>query len=56
LIQIYVKELRIHSSGLGGYKRDVYLGWPIGASYMSPNAGGVAGSQPMSTAVHMKPK
>jgi hypothetical protein len=26
LIQIYVKELRIHSSGLGGYKRDVYLG------------------------------
>jgi hypothetical protein len=23
---------------------------------MSPNAGGVAGSQPMSTAVHMEPK
>jgi hypothetical protein len=33
--------------------RVVYLGWPIEPSYMSPNAGGggVAGSQPMSTAV-----
>ncbi len=35
----------------------VYLGWPIliGPSYMSPNAGGgggVAGSQPMNTAVY----
>ncbi len=32
----------------------VHLGWPIAPSYMSPNTGrrGVAGSQPMSTAVH----
>jgi hypothetical protein len=38
-----------------GVTRDVvYLGLPIATSYMSPNAGGmggVAGSQPMSTAV-----
>ncbi len=33
------------------------LGWPIAPSYMSPYAGGeVAGSQPMSTAVHMEPE
>jgi hypothetical protein len=34
-----------------------YLGWPIAASYMSPNGGGgrVAGSQPMSTAVCTSP-
>ncbi len=40
-------------------KRDVvYLSWPIAPSYMNPTAGGrgVAGSQPMSTAVHMEPK
>jgi hypothetical protein len=38
-----------------GLHRDVvYLCWPIAPSYMSPNAGGggVAGSQPMSAAVH----
>jgi hypothetical protein len=36
---------------------DVCLCWPIARSYMSPNAGGggVAGSQPMSTAVHRSP-
>ncbi len=44
-----------------GSQRDVvYLGWPMAPSYMSPNAGagggGVAGSQPMSKAVHMEPK
>jgi len=43
-----------------GLLRDVYFGWPIVHSYMSPNAGGggggVAESQPMSTAVHMEPK
>ncbi len=38
----------------------VFLGWPIAHSYMSSNAGwgggeGVAGSQPMSTAVHRSP-
>jgi hypothetical protein len=35
----------------------VCLGWPIALSYMSPNPGGgeVAGSQPMSTAVHRSP-
>ncbi len=42
-----------------GLQRDViYLGWPIASSYMSPNAGGggeVAGSQPISTAVHRIP-
>ncbi len=40
-----------------GSKRDVvYLGKPIAPSYMSPNAGegGVAFSQPMSTAVHRR--
>ncbi len=41
-------------------QRDVvYLGWPIAPSYMSPNegeVGEVAGSQPMSRAVHMEPK
>ncbi len=42
-------------------QRDVvYLGWLISPLYMSPNArrvggGGVAGSQPMSTAVHRSP-
>jgi hypothetical protein len=39
-------------------QRDVvYLGWPIAPSYMSPNSGerGVAGYQPMSTAVHRSP-
>ncbi len=42
-----------------GLQRDVvYLGWPIAPSYMSPNAGeggggGVAESQPMSTAVQI---
>ncbi len=33
----------------------LYLGWPRAPSYMSPNAGGregVAGPQPLSTAVH----
>ncbi len=38
-----------------GLQKDVvYLGWPIAPSYLSPNAGGggVAGSQPMITAVH----
>ncbi len=37
----------------GGLQRDViYLGWPIAPSYMSPmGGGGVAESQPMSTAV-----
>jgi hypothetical protein len=43
-----------------GSQRDVvYLDWPIAPSYMSPNAGGrgeVAGSQPMSAALHMEPK
>ncbi len=42
-----------------GSQRDVvYLGWPIAPSYMSPNVGGrgVAGFQPISTAVHMEPK
>jgi hypothetical protein len=43
-----------------GLQRDVvYLGWPMAPSYMSPNAGGrgggVAGSQPVSTAVHRSP-
>ncbi len=37
----------------------LYLGRPIAPSFMSPNAEGVggrvAGSQPMSTAVHMEP-
>jgi hypothetical protein len=37
----------------GGHRDDFYLGWPIAYSSMSPNGGrGVAGSQPMSTAVH----
>jgi hypothetical protein len=37
---------------LGGYKEMCRLSWlPIAPSYMSPNVGGVAGSQPMSTAV-----
>jgi hypothetical protein len=38
-------------------KNVVYLGRPIAPSYISPNAGerGVAGSQPMSTAVHRSP-
>ncbi len=40
-----------------GSERDVvYLGQPIALSYMSPNAGGAAGSQPMSAAVHMEHK
>jgi hypothetical protein len=42
-----------------GSQRDVvYLGWPKAPSYMVPNAegGGVAGTQPRSTAVHMEPK
>jgi hypothetical protein len=47
-----------------GYSRGVtkrcrlYLGRPIAPSYMSPNGGGggVAWSQPMSTAVHIEPK
>ncbi len=42
-----------------GLHKDVdYLCWPIAPSYMSPNArggGGVACSQPMSTAVHRSP-
>ncbi len=44
--------------GVDGSQRDVvFLGWPKAPSYMSPNAGGGgAGSQPMSTAVHMEPK
>jgi hypothetical protein len=39
-------------------KRCRYLGRPIAPSYTSPNAGGggVAGSSPMSTAIHMEPK
>jgi hypothetical protein len=42
----------------GGYKRDVvYLCWPLAPLYTSPDArgmgGGVTGSQPMSTAVHI---
>ncbi len=42
-----------------GLQRDVvYLSWPIAPSYSSPNARGwgggvIAGSQPMSTAVHI---
>ncbi len=50
---------RTVSSGIPrGSQRDVvYIGWPIAPSYMSPNVGGwVAGTQPMSTAVHMEPK
>ncbi len=42
----------------GGLQRDVvFLCWPIAPSYMSPSArgGGVAGSQPISTAVHRSP-
>jgi hypothetical protein len=40
-----------------GSQRDVYLGGPIVPTYMSPNAAvGVAGTQPMSTAVHMEPQ
>ncbi len=41
----------------GGWQRDVvYLGWPIAPSYNEPKCGGggakgIAGSQPMSTAV-----
>jgi hypothetical protein len=46
-------------SVIRGLQRDVvYRGWPIAPSYMSPNAGGVggvAGFQPMSTAVHRSP-
>ncbi len=42
-----------------GLQRDVvFFAWPIAPSYMSPNAGGrggVARSQPMSTAVHRSP-
>jgi hypothetical protein len=39
-------------------KMSSILARPIAPSYVSPNAGGrgVAGSQPMSTAVHMEPK
>ncbi len=43
--------------GQGGLQRDVvYLCWSIAPSYTSPNAGergGLAGSQPMSTALHI---
>jgi hypothetical protein len=43
----------------GGLQKDVYLGWPIAPSYMSPNAGegGAedAGYQSMSTAVQRSP-
>ncbi len=40
---------------ISGLHRDVvYLGWPIAPSYRSPNAGGVAGSRPM-TAVRIEP-
>jgi hypothetical protein len=46
----------IRNDLLRGLHRDVvYLGGPIAPSYMSPNAGGrggVAGSKPMTTAVH----
>ncbi len=39
----------------GLHRETVYLGWPIAPAYGSPNAGGVARSQPMSSAVHMEP-
>ncbi len=48
----------VFSKGLvRGSQRDVvYLGWPIGSSYMNPKTGGgggsVAGSQPLSKAMH----
>ncbi len=46
---------------LAGVTKRCRLYWltnTVAPSYMSPNAGGggVAGSQPMSTAVHMEPK
>ncbi len=49
--------LHSHKTQPRGLQIDVvYFGWPIAPSSMSPNArgggGGVAGSQPMSTAVH----
>ncbi len=46
--------LLIHSGFVasGSYK-DLSSIWPIALSYMSPNGGGGARSQPMSTAVHM---
>jgi hypothetical protein len=31
----------------------VYLGWPIAPSFIESKCGGIAGSQPMSTAVHI---
>ncbi len=54
--------IRIRNTCLRGSQRDVvFLGWPIAPTYMSPmrgggEGGGVAESQPMSTAVHMEPK
>ncbi len=50
-------EVKLHKLGNTGVAKRCRLsfGWPIAPSYMSPNAGrGVAGSQPMSTAVHME--
>ncbi len=41
----------------GGYKEmSSILADQMAPLYMSPNAGGVAESQPMSTAIHMEPK
>jgi hypothetical protein len=50
-------DARYSECNQGITKRCRYLGWPIAPSYLSPNAGRVAGTQPMSTgtAVHMEP-
>ncbi len=51
-------KIRTWSTGTRELQRDVvYIGWSIAPLYMSPIAGGggVAGSQPMSTAVNRSP-
>ncbi len=51
-------SINTNGEGGGGAQRDVvYLGWPRAPSYINPNVwgGGFAGSQPMSSAVHMEP-
>ncbi len=57
---LFSRELFINfvSGGGGGHKEMSSISADqIEPSYMSPNAGkGAAGSQPMSTAVHIKPK
>ncbi len=57
---IRILQVKRVKYGSGGYmQRDVvYLGWPIAPSYIEPKCGGrwgVAGSQPMRTAVRKSP-